>query len=349
MKKVKLLALALALVFALCMLAACGGGEAPASTPAAEPESTADAPADEPADEPAAGGDNKDITVIVMALNSDYWHMVEAGAKMAGEEFGYNVNVIGPNAESDSVGQMNMIEDAAANKVAAIVLAANEPNAVIPSVEKAKAEGVPVILIDAMLSTDDDSLYVSFIGTQNYDAAQQAGEYLAKDLAEGDKVAVIRGLTGQPTHDERTNGAVDAFEAAGIEVVAVQPADSDRSLAVSVTENILQANPDIKAIYCTNDEMALGALQAVQGAQLQDQISIMGFDGSFGALDSIAEGGLTASLAQMPIEEGYNGVKAAIDHLEGKTVEKIIPNGVVIVDASNVEAFRAEIDAKMGN
>lgn len=362
-RTLSLLALALSV---LMLLAACGGGggetqqnaateapasEAPASeAPAADAAAPSEAPAAEEtkAAEPApAGSDNKDITVIVMALNSDYWHMVEAGAKIAGAEFGYNVSVIGPNAESDAVGQMNMIEDAAANKVAAIVLAPNEPNAVIPSVQKAKDAGVPVIIIDAKLATEDDSLQVSFIGTGNYDAAHQAGEYLAKKLQAGDKVAIIRGLVGQPTHDERTNGAKDALEAAGMVVVSVQPADSDRGKAVGVAENMFQSDPDIKAIYCTNDEMALGAYQAVEGLQLQSSVLTMGFDGSFGALDSIKEGKLTASMAQMPIEEGYLGVKAAVDFLEGRSVEKVIPNEVAIVDASNVDQFRADLDTKM--
>lgn len=96
----------------------------------------------------------------------------------------------------------------------------------------------------------------------------------------GDKVAIIRGLVGQTSHDLRADGAEEAFNEAGMDVVAVQPADSDRGKAVNVMENILQNHPDVKAVYCTNDEMALGAYQAIKGKQLEDEVMTMGFDGS---------------------------------------------------------------------
>lgn len=288
-----------------------------------------------------------EIAAILMALDSDWWHMVEVGAKMAGTETGYKVTVIGPSAETDVQGQMNMVEDTAARGVKAIVLAPNQPTSLVPSVQKAKDLKVPVVVIDAKLATTDESLFECFFGTGNYNAGRIAGDYLAKKLRTGDKVAIIRGNTGQTLHDERTNGAKDVLEEAGMRVVTVQPADSKRDLAVNVAENILQANPDLKCFYCTNDEMALGAYQAVANAQKQDQIIIMGFDGAFGALDSIAAGQLNASLAQMPIELGYRGVKYAIDVIEGRPVQKYYDNEVTIVDKDNVASFRADLDRKL--
>jgi ribose transport system substrate-binding protein len=292
-----------------------------------------------------ASSGKKPITVIMMADNSDWWNVVKAGARLAAKETGYTVNVIGPNAESDYLSQMNMIEDAVANKVGAIALAANEPKAVIPSVEKAKAAGIPVILFDARLSTDDTSLYKSYIGTGNIEAGRIAGKYLADRLNKGDKVAIIRGLVGQTVHDERANGAIEAFKAADMNIVAIQPADSRRDLAVSVVENILQNHPDLKCIYATNDEMALGAYQAVENAQ--KKMLIMGFDGAFPALDSIAAGQLTASVAQGGINFGYLAVKTAIDVIEGRPVKAFIPNEVVVVDKNNVAAFRNDLDEKV--
>jgi ribose transport system substrate-binding protein len=345
MKKIRWLAIVAMIALVAGLAAGCGGSGGSGDNAGGSGDSSG-----EETSTGDAGGDaeNKDITVIVMALNSDYWHMVEAGAKIAGAEFGYNVNVIGPNAETDSVGQMNMVEDAVANKVAAIVLSPNEPAALVPSAQIAKDNGVPLIVIDMALSTDDDTLYESFIGTDNYEAGQMAAEYMIGRLQPGDKVAIIRGTVGSTNHDGRANGARDAFEAAGIEVVAEQPADSERGKAVTVAENLLQSTPELKAFYCTNDEMALGAYQAVANIQKQDDIIIMGFDGSFGALDSIEAGELTASLAQMPIEEGYLGVKTAVDFLEGRSVEKNVKNSTVIVDQESVAAFRADIDEKMG-
>ncbi len=326
------------LIVAVLMLTACsGGGNGKDTTPVKESE----------IEKTDSDVKNKDITVVLMAKNSDYWNMVEAGAILAAKEKGYNVSVIGPNSEEDAVGQSNMVQDAANNKVAAIVLAPTEPKVLVKAAEYVKSVGIPLVIVDAALATDDETLFDSFLGTDNREAGKAAGEYLSAKLEKGDKVAIIRGLVGQPSHDYRSDGAVEAFEAAGMEVVSIQPADSDRGKAVNVMQNILQNYPDLKAVYCTNDEMALGAYQALKGMQLQDDVLTMGFDGSFGALDSIKAGELTASLAQKPIDEGYFGVMLAIDIIEGREVEKYIQNGFVIVDKDNVEEFSADIDQKM--
>ncbi|MBS7226125.1 MAG: sugar ABC transporter substrate-binding protein [Clostridiaceae bacterium] len=295
----------------------------------------------------AAGGDGEyEITTICMALNSDYWHMVEAGAKLAGKELGVKVNVIGPNAESDSATQINMVEDAVNNKVDAIVLAANEPTSLVSAAQTVKNAGIPLVLIDAMLNTEDESLYSCFVGTGNLDAGRQGGEFIASKLQKGDKVAIIRGLVGQTVHDQRSEGAQKAMEEAGLEVVAVQPADSDRGKAVNVAENIIQANPDIKAFYSTNDDMALGAYQAVAAAGMKDVV-VVGFDGTFNAMDSIEKGEMSGSVAQQPIEEGYQGVVNAVKILKGESVEKQQPLDVVVLSKDNVADFRAEVEAKI--
>ena len=337
--KRRMLALAMSGLMLTGTLAGCGGGDGK--------EPAASGGGSQPvASSPADGGDAYEITTICMALNSDYWHMVEAGAKLAGKELGVKVNVIGPNAESDSATQINMVEDAVNNKVDAIVLAANEPTSLVSAAQTVKSAGIPLVLIDAMLNTDDESLYSCFVGTGNLDAGRQGGEFIASKLQKGDKVAIIRGLVGQTVHDQRADGAQQAMEAAGLEVVAIQPADSDRGKAVNVAENIIQANPDIKAFYSTNDDMALGAYQAGAAAGLKDVV-VVGFDGTFNAMDSIAKGEMSGSVAQQPIEEGYQGVVNAVKLLKGETVEKQQPLDVVVLDAENVADFRAEVEAKI--
>ncbi len=288
----------------------------------------------------------KNITVICMALNSDYWHMVEAGAKLAGKDLGCNVNVIGPNAESDSAMQINMVEDAINNQADAIVLAPNEPTSLVSAAQSAKTAGVPLVVIDAKLNTTDDSLYSCFIGTGNIEAGGVAGDFIAENLQKGDEVAIIRGLVGQTVHDQRTQGCQDALEAAGMQVVSVQPADSDRGKAVSVAENMLQANPNIKAFYATNDDMALGAEQAVLAAGRTD-IIVVGFDGTFNGMDSITKGEMTASIAQQPIQEGYLGVQNALKILQGETVEKEQSIDVMLLTKDTVPAFRKDVEAKI--
>mgnify|MGYP003374786444 CR=1 FL=1 len=336
MKK-RMLALVLSGLMLTGTLVGCGGDKAPAGSGGSSAGGSS----------AAGGGDGEyEITTICMALNSDYWHMVEAGAKLAGKELGVKVNVIGPNAESDSATQINMVEDAVNNKVDAIVLAANEPTSLVSAAQTVKNAGIPLVLIDAMLNTEDESLYSCFVGTGNLDAGRQGGEFIASKLQKGDKVAIIRGLVGQTVHDQRSEGAQKAMEEAGLEVVAVQPADSDRGKAVNVAENIIQANPDIKAFYSTNDDMALGAYQAVAAAGMKDVV-VVGFDGTFNAMDSIEKGEMSGSVAQQPIEEGYQGVVNAVKILKGESVEKQQPLDVVVLSKDNVADFRAEVEAKI--
>ena len=337
-RKKRMLALALSGMMLTGLFAGCGGNGGDSAGSGAASGGAAGSG--------GAGGGKYSISVICMALNSDYWHMVEAGAKLAGKELGIEVNVVGPNAESDSATQINMVEDAVNNKADAIVLAPNEPTSLVSAAQTVKTAGIPLVVIDAMLNTDDESLYSCFIGTGNEAAGQQGGEFIASKLQKGDKVAIIRGLVGQTQHDQRADGAQKAMEEAGLEVVAVQPADSDRGKAVSVAENIIQSNPDIKAFYCTNDDMALGTYQAVAAAGLSDVV-IVGFDGTFNAMDSIANGEMTGSVAQLPVEEGYQGVMNAYKILEGETVEKQQPLDVVVLNKDNVADFRKDLEAQI--
>jgi ribose transport system substrate-binding protein len=292
----------------------------------------------------AAVESKKEITVVLMALNSDFWHMMEDGAKIAGKEFGYKVNVIAPVDEANAVDQMNMVDDLISKNVGAIVLAPSDSAALVASAKKAKDSGIPFILVDSIL--DDETVYDTYVGTPNFDAGKLAGEYLRDKLKSGDKVAIIRGIPGRPNHDGRTNGAIEALKDTGIIVAAVQSADGDMGKAVTVAENILQGTPDIKAIYCTADTMALGAYQTVAGLQKQGQVIVFGFDGSGPAVDSIEAGQITGTLAQMPIEVGYAGVKAAIDRIEGRATPKTIDADTRIVDFGSVKDFKSYISER---
>ena len=143
--KRRMLALAMCAMMLIGLLTACGGKDSGGGDTSAPPaESSGDVTP--PAEGDTSGGDGDyEITVICMALNSDYWHMVEAGAKLAGKDLGVKVNVIGPNAESDSATQINMVEDAINNKVDAIVLAANEPTSLVSAAQTVKNAGTPLV------------------------------------------------------------------------------------------------------------------------------------------------------------------------------------------------------------
>lgn len=292
------------------------------------------------------GEEQVKVAAVFMALNSDYWHMIEAGCINAGKELGYEVRPMGPTSETDVTGQISMIEDQIAAGAKGIVLAPCEPKAIVPVLEKAKEKGIPVVMIDGDLEEDNRDLRASFIGTSEFEAGQQVGEYIVANF-EPCEIAIVRGVAGATSHTARQDGCKETVEAAGFKVVTIQPADSERGKAVNVTENILESAPDVKIIYATNDEMALGAYQAVEGKQKQDDVFIIGFDGSPDALKSIKDGKLGASLAQKPIEMGYKGVEAIKTLLEGGTVEDRIFTSTQIVDSSNVEEFESQLNAEL--
>jgi len=286
---------------------------------------------------------NIKIAVIVKALNSDYWKIVEAGAKAAGKDLGVDVVVLGPSAETAVSEQVAMIEDQITKKVSALAVAPSQPPSAIPFFDKAKQAGIPVVLIDTDANWEDK---VSFVGTGNYNGGKLAGEFLAQKLGKGGKVAIIRGAMGDPTHDERANGAIEVLKAQGLEIVDIQPANSERGLGMTVMENILQAHPDVQGVFATNDEMALGAVRAIKAAN--KNIIVVGFDGSPDALKSIAAGELTASVAQSPYNIGYKGVEAAVKAVKKEPVEKRIDTGTYIISKENVEQEQKKLNEILG-
>lgn len=273
------------------------------------------------------------IAVVLKAVNSDYWKIVSQGATDEGKKLGVSVTVLGPNAETDIAGQTSIMEDCIVKKVSALVVAPSQPSAAVATFDKADTAGIPVLLIDTDAKWDKKK---SFIGTGNLAGGTVGGQFLAKNLKKGAKVVIIRGALGDATHDQRTNGAKDAMVKAGLKIAAVQPANSDRNMGMSVMQNLLQTNPDVKGVFCTNDEMALGAVRALQQAHKKG-VLVVGFDGSPDALKSIRNGELTGSVAQQPYNIGAYGVDAAVKTVKGESIEKRIDTGVSLVSKANVE------------
>ncbi|MBM7871518.1 ribose transport system substrate-binding protein [Clostridium pascui] len=284
------------------------------------------------------------IAVVLKAVNSDYWKQVKAGADDAGKALGIKVDVLGPNAETDIAGQTSIMEDQIVNKASALVVAPSQPSAAVATFDKADAAKIPVLLIDSDADWDKKQ---SFIGTGNLAGGEVGGKYIAGKLQKGDQVVVLRGALGDKTHDDRTNGAKKAMEDAGLKVVAVQPANSDRNMGMSVMENLIQTNPNIKGVFCSNDEMALGATRALSQAGKKGVI-VVGFDGSPDALKAIKAGELTGSVAQSAYNIGKFGVEAAAKVVKGESIDKRIDTGTSMVTSENVDKVQAELDKILG-
>jgi len=285
------------------------------------------------------------ISVVLKALNSDYWKTVESGAKDAANELGVEVSVVGPSAETQVMEQFNMLQDQLIRDIDVLVVAPLRPTTLTPIFEQAKQSGIPVLLIDTDAPWEGK---VTFIGTGNYEAGRQAGEYMLQKLPDGGNVVIIRGAMGDLTHDERTNGFLDAIEGTDIKVVAIQAANSERGMGMDVMQNLLQAHPDIDGVYATNDEMALGALRAIQTAGIEKDIVTIGFDGTPDALKSVRDGGLTATIKQDSYMIGYYGIEYAVKYLNGEIVEKEVPVPTLVIDKTNVEEEVANMEKILG-
>jgi ribose transport system substrate-binding protein len=283
------------------------------------------------------------IGVVVKALNSDYWKLVEAGAKQAGDKLGIDVTVVGPNSETDVTGQIAMIEDQITKKVNALVIATSQPASAIPVLNKAKDAKIPVVLVDTDIPWDSK---VSYVGTESFLGGKDAGNYLGKKLSKGSKVVILGGNVGDPNMDTRVNGCKEALKENGLEVATVQPANSERGMAVNVMENLIQSKQEFQAVFAANDEMALGAIRALEAAKIN--VPVVGFDASPDALRAIKDGKLDASVAQDAIKMGYISVESAMKAAKGEAVDKRINTGTKIIDKDNVDQKVEELSKALG-
>lgn len=341
-KHVKIFVVSLILVLLFTACAPAAATEAPAAPDqGAEIPSTGDEQGGEipsTGDEEGAAGaaDTLDIAVVVKAVTSDYWRAVGAGVEQAMQtDPTINASFLGPNEETDIEGQIRIIEAQISAQVDALAVAPSQADQLAPTLQQAVDAGIPVVLIDTDIATFDAK--EAFVGTDNRLGGELAGEFIAEALQPGDQVAIIRGAAGDPVHNLREEGAMETLEAAGLEVVAVQPADSDRAKGQSVAENLLTANPDLRAIYATNDEMALGALNAATAAG--KELVIVGFDASPDALTAIQNGELAGSIAQFPGKIGELGTLTAAQAARGESVEAFVNTGVEVVTQENVDQF----------
>ena len=335
-KAIKLIALAL---ICAVVLGACTGQQpvSPLAQPApadTEPAQPTPAPA-EAVPVPVEGETVLQVGVVLQAPDSDYWNwsLVRAGALAMGEHLGVRVTVSAPHANDDITGQIAMVEDMIARGFDAIVLSGNDAQALVAACLQARAAGIPVITVENDIN-DPDARNV-FVSTENYAAAQLAGHFMLEVIPEGSDIAIIRGLPGEPTHDHRQDGFQGIAEAGGLNVVLVQPTNSNRASGASAAENILQSFPHIRGIFATNDEMALGALETVRAMGLAGQITIIGFGGLPDAIDSIIAGELTASATQTPIAIGAAAVEAAVNILRGQAVPDHLPIDALILTQVN--------------
>ena len=268
------------------------------------------------------------IVVNLKTLSSEYWQTVKSGIDKAAEELGMTIEVQGPAAESEIQEQVSQIETQLSQGPDAIIIAPDDNDAVVGAL--GDYAGV-VVFCDTTNTFENQT---SFVGTSNEEAAYNGGVYGVAINGEATKALIIYGQEGDNTSNLRKSGYERALAEAGLEPVAELSGNNTTDGATKVMEDQLIANPDINLVLCHNDDTALGALNAIQAAGVEG-ISIIGFDGNTSAVESIRDGGITATIAQQPALMGYQSVMTTIAALKGEAVEPVVSVDTVIIDSAN--------------
>ncbi len=267
------------------------------------------------------------IGLSVSTQNNPFFVTLVEGAKAAANEAGVQLVVV--DAGDDASKQVSDIEDLVAKNVSVLIVNPVDSDTVTSAVQSAVNKGVKVISADRAVNGVEIDCQIA---SDNVMGAELATQYIVDQVGEGSKVAELQGTVGASAANDRGLGFHNIADDK-LEVVASQPADFDRTKGMTVMENMLQANGDIQAVFAANDEMALGAMQAV--AATGKNILIVGFDATDDAIAAIKEGKMSATIAQQPDMIGATSVQTAIKLMNGETVEKSIPVEVTLITAEN--------------
>jgi ribose transport system substrate-binding protein len=273
------------------------------------------------------------IGLSISTLNNPFFVTLRDGAQSAADEAG--AELIVSDAQNDTAQQQDDIQNFVTQQVNMILVNPVDSDAVVPAIEAANQANIPVIALDRGASGGE---IATTIASDNVQGGNMAGEELIRLVSSG-SVAQLEGTPGADPARDRGQGFQDAIDAQGaVEVVASQTANFDRAEGLNVAENILQANPEIAGIFAQNDEMALGAVQAL-GESAGDEVKVVGFDATEDGLSAIQDGTMNATVAQQPSAIGSLGVENAIRVIDGESVEENIPVEVQLVTPDNVSEF----------
>ena len=277
---------------------------------------------EEPAAEEAAGAAK--IGLVVSTLNNPFFVSLKEGAEQKAKDMGMELVVL--DSQNDPAQELANVEDLLTQGVSLILINPTDSDAVGNAIIAANNKNVPVVTLDRGANQGE---VVSHIASDNVAGGVMAGEHIVSLLDGKGKVVELEGIAGTSAARDRGQGFNDAIAGTEIEVVAKQVADFDRTKGLSVMENILQAQPEIDAVFAHNDEMALGAQKAIEASGRE--IIIVGFDATDDAVAAVKEGKMSATVAQQPSLIGELGVETAKKILDGESVEDFVPVDLQLV------------------
>lgn len=267
---------------------------------------------------------NGTIAIVLSTLNNPFFVTMKEGAENKAKKLGYTLIVL--DSQNDPSKELSNVEDMIVRGVDAILINPTDSQAVSNAIRMANQKGIPVLTLDRAALRGN---VVSHIASDNVAGGEMAGRFIMDKLGKKARVVQLEGIPGTSAARERAEGFMATVMGSEMVLLSSQPADFDRSKGLNVMENILAANPDTQAVFAQNDEMALGALRAVQ--EEDKKILVVGFDGTDEGIAAVKRGKLAATIAQQPELIGAMGVDVADKILKGIAVEKFIPVALKVV------------------
>ena len=259
------------------------------------------------------------IALVISTLDNPFFVTLKEGAEKQAKALDYDLVVL--DSQNDPAKELANVEDISVRGVKILLINPTDSDAVGNAIAVANQKKLPVITLDRAANKGQ---VVAHIASDNTAGGEMAGNYIAEKLGKGAKIIQLEGLAGTSAARERGAGFAKAAQAHDFKILASQPADFDRSKGLNVMENLLTAQPEVQGVFAQNDEMALGALRAIQAAGKKDLV-LVGFDGTDDGVKAVKGGKMAATIAQQPEKIGEIGVQTADKVLKGEKVEASIP------------------------
>lgn len=280
------------------------------------------------------------VALVMKSLANEFFLTMETGAKDYQKHNANQFDLItnGIKDETDTANQIRIVEQMIVSKVDAIVLAPADSKALVPVVKKAVDAGIVVVNIDNRLDPDvlkSKNLNVPFVGPDNRKGARKIGDYLAKRLKAGDQVGIVEGVSTTTNAQQRTAGFQDAMKAGGMKVVSVQSGEWEIDKGNAVAAAMLNEYPNLKALLCGNDNMAIGAVSAVRAAGKQGKVLVVGYDNINAIKPMLKDGRVLATADQYAAKQAVFGIdtalKAIAEHRKQADMSGVVETPVDLV------------------
>ncbi len=288
----------------------------------------------------SAAPDKANVAIVVRDFSNPYWQSLRDGAIAEGKKLGVPVTVQAGNNETDTVGENNKISTMANQPYNCYgVVPVNGTNVITPLMPISN-RGTPIINLDTALdakAVKQSGLKITaFIGSDNSEAGRIAGQHMLDALGGKGQVAILEGIPGEQNGINRETAFRNTVKGK-LDIVQATPADYERNKALTKTEAMLRAHPDIKGIFAANDMMGLGAARAVLNAGKQKQITVISIDGVTEAIKSVKNGSLSATISQYPYAEGEMAVQACQKLVAGEQVPAHITSPIKLITQDNAD------------